>query len=354
METIKTILNMKHLIKAFLFAAVLSFIASCNTKDDYYINIPDMTTLDVPWSGLNGTVPLETNFNWVAQVVGDAQVHIYPEKGEPGTLPAIIVKENITGNPLAATVVFKSECDCTDLSAVINIKQGVLTEIEHGGYAYKVKHLKDGRYWFVENLRYVPEGKSASLKLDEIANGVWYPLDSKLKTVTDNADTVARKGLLYNVEAALGVAPGSLTVDNAKDYEGARGLCPQGWHIPTLDEVAALVGRVAGSDYDGNKNPKKDAPYYSETDGMALLSLAKADGFNIWPELGYLNVSEKATSATPIAVMSYILSSTAVPRTDGKLTQFYAIMPAKTSGGTCNGALHNYRGGAVVRCIKDL
>lgn len=48
-----------------------------------------MSTIDATWSGLNGTVTLETNFEWIAVVDGNAKVSAFPSKGEPETFSPI-------------------------------------------------------------------------------------------------------------------------------------------------------------------------------------------------------------------------------------------------------------------------
>ena len=312
---------------------------------------------EIPVAGEEYKVSVTSNYAWTAASTGTTSVIINPESGDAGTTEVTItVAENKGKEPAAGKVVFTANGGGSSATAEVSLAQlAELTEVEWGGYTYNVKKLADGNYWFTENLRYVPEGKSVSTDLGALDNGIWYPVDITNKKVTNDADTVAFKGYLYNVEAALGIPAKTLTATNYTDYEGARGLCPEGWHIPTLDEIANLVGKVAGSKYDAKKDPGPitTAPYWDATAGNAKLSLANEDGFNITVGFGYLNATATATKATVINAMSYILSSTGVARTDNTITQFYAIMPAKTNGGTCNGAMHNYRGGASVRCIMD-
>lgn len=93
--------------------------------------------------------------------------------------------------------------------------------LEYGGVTYRTVTVGN-RVWMAENLRYQPTGTT-------IGAGVWYP-ESGLSAVAD-------KGLLYNYATATGGA-------SVRAGASLRGICPEGWHIPTLAELEALV--VAG------------------------------------------------------------------------------------------------------------
>lgn len=250
---------------------------------------------------------------------------------------------------IAAAAVLMPACKKDD-----DPKEKELTEVSWGGYNYKVKKLADGNYWFIENLRYIPEGKTVSDDLTAIDNGIWYPIDAATKSLTSDADTVAKKGYLYNVEAALCATAGSITTENCASYEGARGVCPEGWHIPTIDEIANLVGRVSVSKYDLKQDPGPvtTAAYWDVEAGDAKITTANEDGFNITPFDGFISVGKTATKGNALNTMSYYIGSTAYVKDGVFNSQFYSIMANKTNG-SCTGAAMNYRSGAPVRCIKN-
>lgn len=83
-------------------------------------------------------------------------------------------------------------------------------ELSYEGVTYSIATLADDRVWMVENLRYNPS-----------VEGVYEPGESL---------SAEEYGLLYTAVAAL---EGNLV-------EGAQGICPDGWHIPTQTEVSAL------------------------------------------------------------------------------------------------------------------
>lgn len=91
-------------------------------------------------------------------------------------------------------------------------------QVTYGGETYRTAVI-DGSEWMAENLRYMPAGAT-------LENGVWYP--------ANGASEVAEKGLLYNYATASG---------GAANRSGGvlRGICPEGWHLPSLDELQSLV-----------------------------------------------------------------------------------------------------------------
>lgn len=83
-----------------------------------------------------------------------------------------------------------------------------------GGESYATRTI-GGRVWMAENVRFLPEGAT-------IGEDVWYPGDaSKLATL----------GYLYNYATAT------------------NGICPEGWHVPTADELSLLIGADCGEDF---------------------------------------------------------------------------------------------------------
>lgn len=344
-------------MKKFLFiiAAAALMMTACK-KDDapVKISISCDELQEVPQPGMELTLHLKANGAWVANVGGSLDISVDPAQGNGDEEVVITVAESLEGDEAEGTVTF-APAKGNGKGKTITFKQEGLTSIEYGGRSYSVKKLADGNVWFVQNLQYVPQGKSVSSDLEAISNGIWYPVDAATKTLTNNADTVAKKGYLYNVEAALCVAAGTVTTENCTSYEGARGVCPEGWHIPTLDEIANLVGRVAVSKYDLNKTPGPitTAAYWNTEKKDATMATANEDGFNITPFDGFVSVSATATKGTVLNTMSYYISSAAKLNDSNEFNkQFFAIMANKTTG-SCTGAAMNYRSGAPVRCIKD-
>ncbi|MBR5300411.1 MAG: fimbrillin family protein, partial [Bacteroidales bacterium] len=121
----------------------------------------------------------------------------------------------------------------------------------YDGVEYKTVTLADGNTWMAENLRFIPRGMTVSSDPLEDA-GIWYPAANAEK-VADPA-LAETLGLLYDAATAFGA---EITVENAGSFEGAQGICPTGWHIPTAAELTGLVGHCSNS---ALINP--DAAYY--------------------------------------------------------------------------------------------
>ena len=102
---------------------------------------------------------------------------------------------------------------------------GEASELEYGGDTYRTAKI-GGQVWMAENLRYQPAGT-------EIGDGVWYP--------EEGLSAVAEKGLLYDYKTVTGGA-------TVRSGTPLRGICPEGWHVPALAELEALLaaGPAAG------------------------------------------------------------------------------------------------------------
>ena len=118
--------------------------------------------------------------------------------------------------------------------------------VSWGGVEYPTATLADGRTWMTVNLRYVPAGKSVSGDPSD-GSGVWYPCNSAKAALTDSA-SAGRYGYLYDAATAHG---GSVS----EGTSAVRGICPEGWHLPTRAEFGALkdayptVGELQASQF---------------------------------------------------------------------------------------------------------
>ncbi len=234
--------------------------------------------------------------------------------------------------------------------------------VEHDGYfvydgvEYKTVTLADGNTWMAENLRFVPRKRTVSSDPLEDA-GIWYP--------AANADNVADPalaetlGLLYDAATALGVD--AITVENAAALEGAQGICPTGWHIPTVAEMTGLVGHCNNAALTDT-----DAPYYDSTIKGASISALEAAGWK-WQFAGIrMKTGATADGKWQITsyngidgVMSYLIGSSHYKTTtesDGSIknVQYYYMMPTYNANNEkITVAYGGYLYGASVRCIKN-
>ena len=226
----------------------------------------------------------------------------------------------------------------------------------YDGVEYKTVTLADGNTWMAENLRFIPRGMTVSSDPVEDA-GIWYP--------AANADKVADPalaetlGLLYDAATAFSVE--EITADNAGTFEGTQGICPEGWHIPTVSELTGLVGQCSNS---ALTNP--DGAYFDPVIKGASLAALKEAGWE-WQFAGARNKANTAgkgsylvTSYNDIyGVMSYVMGSTMYQPTtneDGSLknVQYYYLMTTyNASNEKVTVAYGNFLAGASIRCVKN-
>ncbi len=225
----------------------------------------------------------------------------------------------------------------------------------YDGVEYKTVTLADGNTWMAENLRFIPRGKTVSSDPAEDA-GIWYP--------AANADKVADPalaetlGLLYDASTAFGT---EITIENAGTFEGTQGICPEGWHIPTVAELTGLVGHCSNSDMINT-----DAAYYDATIKGASLAALKEAGWE-WQFASMRNKANTAGNGSytvtnyngVYGIMSYLIGSSlykTFTNEDGSLKniQFYYMMPTyNASNEKVTVAYGNFLAGASVRCVKN-
>ena len=235
------------------------------------------------------------------------------------------------------------------------------------GETYKTVKLKDGKTWMAENLRFIPSGLTPCDDITNLTAGIYYPIvlnaDHTAVVQTRDESVIKSNGYLYQIETALGLSVGDLkTEEQARSLEGAQGICPAGWHVPTVDDIFALVGQIATYE----KGINADAPYYDTVLKNALMSLINADGFNI-DAYGAVSITGNDSKSAKLTgwlsnytegvASGYICGSSFASLTENKegvITnfQFWALMPMKKKG-TINGAKQSYRIAAPVRCVKD-
>ncbi len=229
------------------------------------------------------------------------------------------------------------------------------------GETYKIVTLADGNTWMAENMRYVPAGKTVSS--DPTADaGIWYSYnlewseaDSKYKAI---ADPTCSKGLLYNMATILGVD--EVTVDNYKSFEGAQGICPKGWHVPTRAEGLNLVGYSTKIEGESGPVTNKEAAYYdTEYNGGKLSNMTDWD----FQFAGVrLKTSDKMTGSYSVVsynkvgfpTMNYVATSTGSNATSTiKFSAFMTTFTSTLADGRLSLADNVSTNGVALRCVKN-
>ena len=173
---------------------------------------------------------------------------------------------------------------------------------------------------------------------------------------------MAKYGLLYSPAVAFGAV---VDDTNYKNLEGAQGICPEGWHIPSRSEWFALVGESNKADGEDSK-PENDtnAPFFDAEAGYATVVKADACGFNFTfagSVIGgkYNTVTVDETKAPDheewygANAMNYVLASTGYT---GSKPQMFSLMSSFTKTfpeGKLSVAYTNLDNGVSVRCVLD-
>lgn len=129
--------------------------------------------------------------------------------------------------------------------------------LSYGGVTYRTTTVGE-TVWMAENLRYVPDEAL-------LAKGIWYPDGN------EDAEYVREHGMLYSFTVALG---GAQVVSGAP----VRGICPEGWHVPYIDELQTLAaGPDCGFTLAGMWN-SVSKNYVSSAKSGYLMSATTDDG----------------------------------------------------------------------------
>lgn len=129
--------------------------------------------------------------------------------------------------------------------------------LSYGGVTYRTRTVGE-TVWMAENLRYVPDEAL-------LTKGIWYPDGN------EDAEYVREHGMLYSFTVALG---GAQVVSGAP----VRGICPEGWHVPYIDELQTLAaGPDCGFTLAGMWN-SVSKNYVSSAKSGYLMSAATDDG----------------------------------------------------------------------------
>ena len=255
----------------------------------------------------------------------------------------------------------------------------------YDGVTYPTVTLSNGSVWMAKNLSYLPDGYTPSADGTDPEAHILYPYElvndggtpsainaSSAKALTD-AESIEEKGYLYDAYAIFGVD--EITSENIHSFEGAQGICPPGWHVPTRAEYFALCG-LSNKDDSGTETGNQineDAVFYDKTYGGGRLTLYNEGGWNYqFSGCRQLTGSSDAriykysltqlysanTSLTDYLGqpgLNYIMSSTGYESSVGTL-QFFSQMTTFTKvypEGRINVAYATVGTATPVRCVKD-
>lgn len=260
----------------------------------------------------------------------------------------------------------------------------------YDGQRYNTVTLDNGQTWMAEPLAYVPFGKTVSdtpgdgsryyypygfsevntietFKADGITHSGWKKEGTV--AVLKDAASIKAKGYLYTTEGYLNAA---LTEENFTAFEGAQGVCPKGWHIPSRAEWLELFGNALAGKNAGY--PAVDDPtalfYEKDYKGGRVTNVNSASGLNLtldgqisittFASYGVLALSEYNSTAGSYfdkpAMTTYACSTASSLATD-KTLMYFGLATTFSLAAYPEGRL-SLMGSKVdnavqVRCIKN-
>ena len=164
---------------------------------------------------------------------------------------------------------------------------------------------------------------------------------------------------LYDAATAFGVD--EITIENAGTFEGCRGICPEGWHIPTVTDMTGLVGHHSNGDL-----VDPDGAYYDAAIGGASIAALAEAGWP-WQFVGARNKTNVTANPSYLVTsygdvygaMTYLIGSSwhqTTTNTDGSIKNVqysYMMSTYNKSNEKITVAYGNFLSGASVRCVKD-
>lgn len=160
--------------------------------------------------------------------------YTFPDEQSEGALKIVLTVEGDAGGRASSEVevtAYRKELPAPP-------ELGTMTDARDGN-VYKTVKLGD-QVWMAENLRYLPE-QHDDVSNTEMRYYVWADYDAKTEL---GAEALRAYGAFYNLPAALQGADPAVSDDHAP----IRGVCPEGWHIPSQSEWKQLAQYVLDAD----------------------------------------------------------------------------------------------------------
>ncbi|MCQ2286959.1 MAG: fibrobacter succinogenes major paralogous domain-containing protein [Bacteroidales bacterium] len=134
------------------------------------------------------------------------------------------------------------------VSQLIPFVCGASLAVDHEGNKYRTVEITTTsgtkQCWLAENMRCTTAPAESGVTL--LAGGYiatdystprYLPAGAEMPVGMDSATYVNTYGCLYNFPAAM-----AINTKQTSFQENYRGICPEGWHIPTLEEFNTLKG----------------------------------------------------------------------------------------------------------------
>lgn len=137
------------------------------------------------------------------------------------------------------------------------VAYGSVADID--GNVYKTVQL-GSQTWMAEDLRTTRYSNAGSIS-NVTGDGAWGALTSANKAYCyfkDNPNSTCSFGALYTWAAAMNGAP-----SGTANPSGVQGVCPTGWHLPSLAEWTILINVLEGSNVAGGRMKETGTSHWS-------------------------------------------------------------------------------------------
>lgn len=243
---------------------------------------------------------------------------------------------------------------------------GTSTVKDHEGNVYNTVQIGN-QCWTKENMRCTTSPHSGTTILENPATGASLTGKKAYYYHDDPSNAENGYGLLYNWCAAMdtfhtsyGETSTNLSHSFSCTFSGhRRGICPKGWHVPSIAEWTELTDYVSGQpEYQCDSNAQYIAKALASTSDWRSVSCEcnvghnqsenNATGFTALPSGFYNNSYDH--SFTYRTNQTIFWSSSEESYTSGQMAQYRSI----TYGLSTVGEHYiNKYWGASVRCLKD-
>lgn len=217
-----------------------------------------------------------------------------------------------------------------------DIDYGEFTD-ERDGQVYKTvkicdKNDENCQTWMAENLNYDPGDVS------DMGDYAWSGC------YENESANCSKYGRLYTWEVAMDKAGCGYGNYCENKYEGTQGVCPEGWHLPSVDEWDALFTAVGGFRTAGVKLKSVEGwekSFSASTTGTDVYGFSALPAGEGYYDGGFDLVGRSA----------YFCSSTEDENLGGSRHAYYKALRYYSEGAHLDEEHKNYA--RSVRCLKD-
>ena len=273
--------------------------------------------------------------------------------------PEMLIKDYMKGLGFSVRCVKRDEIDPSSEPETFNC--GTTPVRDHEGHEYRTVQIGD-QCWMAENLRTTTSPNSRNFlqagSADSFTQAYYY---DNTNTATNYNIPLEARGLYYNWAAVVDTVFESDEASNVVFTGNRRGICPEGWHLPSYDEWTMLENYV-GANYACGGNSDNNAKALA-TDNASYWNMDEAsESYPCYPDYNP-NTTNNATgfSAVPAgyyAAGSYYLDAgnSAIFWSSNQLIYYpnhaYAHGLTYDSAVASPYSIYNHCGFSV-RCLKD-